>query len=221
MTRKKRHEQDPPPPAADPQGPDAPPARPEPPAPAPDETQALRAERDDLLSRLQRLSADYLNYQKRAQRDLDQARQFANEELIRNLLGVLDDMERALEHARANHGQDDPLYQGMQLVHDKALETLGRFGLEPIRAIGEPFDPEHHAAMMQEPSTEQPPCTVLRELQRGYRLNGRTLRPAAVVVAAASASEEGGAASPQGGPAPAPGEQPPPAAGAAEGSPTH
>jgi molecular chaperone GrpE len=149
-----------------------------------DDIGAVRAERDDLRERLQRVSADYLNYKKRAQRDAEQARQFANEDLMKALLSVLDDMERALDAARADHSEDDPLLKGMQIVHDNALQTLGRFGLETIEAEGTPFDPDRHAAMMQEPSDEHPPQTVLRELQRGYQLHGRTIRPAAVVVSA-------------------------------------
>jgi molecular chaperone GrpE len=157
---------------------------------------ALRRERDDLLGRLQRVSADYLNYQKRVQRDVEQARQFANDELIKSLLGVLDDMERALEAGRAGHDEDDPLLTGMQLVHEKALETLGRFGLTPIEAAGEPFDPELHSAIMQQPRADCPPQTVLHQAQRGYRLKGRTIRPASVVVS--SAPEQDGPTEPSG-----------------------
>jgi molecular chaperone GrpE len=145
--------------------------------------EALRAERDSLLARLQRLSADYRNYQKRVQKDVEQAREYANEELMRSLLTVLDNMERALYTARENHGEEDPLYKGMQLVHEQALATLGRFGLTVIEARGQTFDPELHAAVLQEPSEEHPPLTILREVQKGYRLKGRTLRPSAVVVA--------------------------------------
>jgi len=152
---------------------------------------AMTHERDDLLARLQRLSADYVNYQKRAQRDLDAAREFANESLIKPLLYVLDDMERALAAGRENHNLDDPFIAGMQLVHDKMIETLGRFGLEAIEAEGLPFDPELHAAMMQQPSEDHPPSTVLTEVVKGYRLKGRTIRPSGVVVtAAAPASAE-------------------------------
>lgn len=152
-----------------------------------DQIRSVQEDRDDLLARLQRVSADYLNYQKRVQRDIEQARDYANEEIIKALLGVLDDMERALEAANANHDADDPLMKGMQLVHDKAAETLGKFGLERIDAEGEPFDPDKHSAMMQEPSDEHPPQTVLRELQKGYLLKGRTIRPSAVVVSTAAA----------------------------------
>ena len=117
-----------------------------------DQIRSTQEDRDDLLARLQRVSADYLNYQKRAQRDIDQAREYANEGIIKALLGVLDDMERALEAASANHDADDPLMKGMQLVHDKAAETLGKFGLERIDAEGKPVDPDKHSAIMQEPS---------------------------------------------------------------------
>jgi len=141
-----------------------------------------QGERDDLFARLQRTAADYANYQKRIQREIVEARDFANVKLITQLLSVLDDMERALEAASDDCGQDDPLMMGMQLVHDKALEVLGGFGLEIIEALGQPFDPEAHSALMQQPSDEHPPQTVLQELQRGYRLKGRTIRPVAVVV---------------------------------------
>ena len=152
------------------------------PAEGPEAPADVRAERDDLLDRLQRVSADYRNYQKRVQRDISQARAFANEELIKALLGVLDDMERALDAARANHSQHDPLLAGMQLVHDNALRTLGKFGLTAIEAEGKPFDPDRHAAITQQVSDEHPPGTVLKELQRGYQLKGRTIRPAGVIV---------------------------------------
>ena len=150
---------------------------------AADAPEDLIAERDDLLARLQRVSADYLNYQKRARRDMAEAREFANEALMKSLLGVLDDMERALDAARENHGEDDALFRGMQMVHDKAVETLGQFGLSVIEAAGESFDPAKHAAVMQRPSEEHPPHTVLEELQKGYTFKGRTVRPSSVVVA--------------------------------------
>jgi molecular chaperone GrpE len=152
------------------------------PPPATETAESLRAERDDLLARLQRVSADYLNYQKRVQRDIADAREFANAELITSLLAVLDDMERALEAARANHSAEDPLLVGMQLVYDKALGTLAKFGLSAIQAAGEPFDPYKHRALHHQPSDAHPPGVVLAELQKGYQLKGRVIRPASVVV---------------------------------------
>lgn len=145
----------------------------------------LQQERDDLMGRLQRLSADYQNYRKRVQKDISQSREFANESLIKELLGVLDDMERALAAAKENHGEEDPFFQGMQLVHDKMLTVLGQFGLTPLVAIGEPFDPQRHSAVLQEPRNDVEPMTVLQEVQRGYELKGRTIRPSSVVVSKA------------------------------------
>jgi len=155
-----------------------------------DPLEAAQSERDDLMARLQRLSADYVNYQKRARRDLEQARLFANEDLIKALLPVIDDMERTLAAARENHGEDDPLFTGMQLVHDKALETLGRFGVTVIEAEGKAFDPERHVALMQQPTDDCEANTVLQEVQSGYELRGRAIRPASVVVSKAPDDDE-------------------------------
>ena len=91
-------------------------------------------------------------------------------------------MERGLAAARANHSSDDPLLVGMELVRQKTMETLGRFGLSVIACVGEAFDPARHSAIVQEETAEHPPMTVTRELQRGYMLKGRTLRPAMVAV---------------------------------------
>lgn len=155
------------------------------PAAAISETEALRNERDDLLARLQRVSADYVNYQKRIQRDIAQAREFANEGLVKSLLPVLDDMERAITAACANHAPDDPLLVGVKLVQDKMLKTIADQGVTTIEAQGKPFDPDLHQAMMQEASADVPPQTVLRELQKGYQYKGRTIRPTAVIVSRA------------------------------------
>ncbi len=156
-----------------------------------DETlESLRTERDELLGRLQRVSADYLNYQKRVQRDTEEAREFANVELVKGLLDVLDDMERVLEAAKANHSGSDSLLVGARLVYEKALATLAKFGVEAIQAVGERFDPHKHQALLQQPSEDHPPGTVLAELQKGYQLKGRTIRPASVAVAQGAADEE-------------------------------
>ncbi len=152
----------------------------------------LQAERDDLLERLQRVSADYLNYQKRVKREIEDVKEFANENLMKSLLDILDDMERALDVARENHDKDDPVVAGMQIVHDKAMKTLERFGLERMSAAGKPLDPESQKALMQEESDEYPPGTVLREVYKGYKLKGRVIRPAGVIVTKAPQSEDAG-----------------------------
>lgn len=146
------------------------------------EVKTPEQERDELLARLQRLGADYQNYQKRVQKDIANAREFANESLLKDLLSVLDDMERALAAAKENHTADDPLLKGVQMVHDNMLAVLNRYGLSPIEAAGLPFDPEKHSAMMQQPTDEVEPMTVMQEVQKGYTLKGRTLRPASVIV---------------------------------------
>ena len=143
---------------------------------------ALQTERDDLLGRLQRVSADYANYQKRVQRDIEQAREFANESLLKALLPMFDDMERALAAAKVHPDDTASLVKGMQMVHDNALSTAAAFGLAVIDAAGKPFDPSLHAALLQQPSPDVPPQTVLNEVQKGYTLKGRLLRPAQVIV---------------------------------------
>ncbi len=150
---------------------------------------ALAAERDNLLARLQRLSADYVNYQKRVQKDISHAHDFGNESIIKAMLVILDDMERALAAAATAKSQDDPLAAGLKLMHDKMLESLKNFGLVEIHAEGQPFDPEHHSAVLQEETDKVPPNTVVRELQKGYGLKGRTLRPAMVIVSKEPAKE--------------------------------
>ena len=141
--------------------------------------EALAKENADLLARLQRVSADYVNYQKRVQKDIAQTREFANESLLRTLLGVMDDMDRALAEAEA---KNDPLVAGMKLVRDKMFQTMQGFGVTALEAQGKPFDPDHHSAVMQEATDAVPPMTIVRELQKGYALKGRTIRPAMVVV---------------------------------------
>jgi molecular chaperone GrpE len=151
---------------------------------------AVTKERDDLLARLQRLSAEFLNYQKRAQRDIELARDYANEDLIKSMVGVLDDWERALDVARGSHAADDPLLTGMELVHDKVMASLSRFGLTVVPSEGKPFDPSQHSALMQQPSDKVPPGTVLAELVKGYRLKDRTIRPAGVVISIAPQADD-------------------------------
>lgn len=157
-----------------------------------DPLEVVTAERDEYLSRLQRVSADYLNYQKRIQKEMTDAREYAIADFARAMLDVLDDLERAIEHARANHAQDDPLLVGTDLVYRKALEALKRFGVEPIEAEGHPFDPSRHEALMRQPTAEAEPMTVLAVAQKGYQLKDRTLRPSKVIVAAEPEHQDNG-----------------------------
>lgn len=155
-----------------------------------DELSKVKAERDDYLARLQRVSADFTNYQKRASREVLGACEQANADLIKGLLPVLDDMERALEAAKASQHADDPLLKGMKLVHDKAAATLQQFGVQTIDAQDKPFDPAQHQAVMHMASDKHTPGTVMQVLQNGYILKGRVLRPATVVVAKAPEAQQ-------------------------------
>lgn len=141
----------------------------------------LKAERDSLFERLARTTADYQNARKRLQAEADQRAQYANSTLIKSLLPVIDNFERALAQ---DPGRTDTatLLKGMQIVHDQWLNVLKQQQVEEIAPQpGAPFDPTRHEALMQAPS-EFPPGTVVQMLQKGYALHDRTLRPAQVSV---------------------------------------
>jgi molecular chaperone GrpE len=138
-------------------------------------------EAQENYDRFVRLAADLENLKKRQEREISEVRQFANENLIKELLPILDNLERALEHGRQSEAPD-PLMEGLDLVNQDFLKVLGRFGITPINSIGEPFDPAYHHAVMEEEAPEVDDQTVLKELQKGYLLQNRLLRPAMVVV---------------------------------------
>jgi molecular chaperone GrpE len=140
-------------------------------------------QRDEYLALLQRTRADFENYQKRIQRDLAEERRQTLAGFVRELLAVLDNLQRALDAAR-KQGEKGPLVQGVALVQSQLLEVLGRSGVTPIDALGQPFDPHMHESVSQQPRADVAPGTVVEVLQPGYRLHERVLRPARVVVAA-------------------------------------
>ena len=155
-----------------------------------DDLEALRArvrtaeeERGQLVSLLQRTQADFENYQKRAQRDMAQEKRYWYAPLVLDLLPVLDNLERATEAAK-QAGETGPLVQGVALTQSQLYDILRRHNITRIDAEGQPFDPNVHQAVMQQPS-DQPPGTVLRVLQQGFKLHDRVLRPATVIVSAA------------------------------------
>lgn len=147
------------------------------------EPQAEKApEAQDYYERLLRCAADLENLKKRQEKEKAELLQFANENLIKELLPVVDNLELALEHGRQLDAPQ-PLLEGLELVYQGFLKALTRFGVTPIVCVGQPFDPAFHNAVMQEESTEVDDCTILKELQKGYLLQSRLLRPAMVVVA--------------------------------------
>lgn len=140
----------------------------------------LQSEKDELLRTMVRRQADFENYRKRIERERGEERGRATAVLIENMLPILDGFERAL----AAHG--DPAHEdyrkGFELIYKQLLETLTRYGLEPIEAIGQPFDPNFHHAVDRVESPEQPEGTVVEEHQRGYKFQDRVLRPSMVRV---------------------------------------
>ncbi len=144
-----------------------------------EDLEQLRGERDKFLDLLQRTRADFENYQKRVQRDLEQERRYAYTPLALDLLPALDNLERALAAAE----EETPLRQGISLVRTQLLDALKRHGITRIDAEGKPFDPHLHQAMMQQPAPGKPANTVLQVLEPGYLYHDRVLRPSKVIVA--------------------------------------
>ena len=132
--------------------------------------------------RFLRISAEFENFRKRATRDQAEYRKFANESLIKELLPVVDDLERAVQSAPDSSGPLHAICQGVSLTLENILKVLENFHVQQIMAMGEPFDPNFHEAVMQENDAEHPDNTVIREFQKGYLLNGRLLRPSMVAV---------------------------------------
>jgi molecular chaperone GrpE len=153
-----------------------------------DELAAVTQERDDYLDRLQRLKAEFDNYRKRAARDQESFAARANEGLLRELLPVLDDLERALDAAEKHEGAK--LEDGVRLIHQSLSRTLGKHGLEEIDTSGQ-FDPHVHEALLAQPSDAEE-GSVIEVAQKGYRLADRVLRPARVVIAAPKEDSPGG-----------------------------
>jgi molecular chaperone GrpE len=128
--------------------------------------------------------ADLENLKKRSARERADLTKFANERVLKDLLPIVDNLERAVEHAQTG-GNGQPLVEGVALVLKSLLDVLQRHGVTRIEAKGAPFDPAHHEAMAHVPSAEHEPNVVIEEHQPGYRLNDRLLRPALVTIAKA------------------------------------
>ena len=144
---------------------------------------------EEYYDRLLRASAEFDNYKKRTTREMREVVRYANEKLFKELLFVVDNLDRAIESARQDGPDDDPLLEGVRLTLNEIEKIFERHNVKPIKAIGEPFDPNFHQAMMQEETEEEPANTVIREMQRGYVLHDRLLRPAMVVVSKAKSDE--------------------------------
>jgi molecular chaperone GrpE len=152
---------------------------------APDTTgaEALRQERDELQDRLLRAAAEFDNYRKRTDRERRELSDAVAADLLRDLLPVVDDLERAL--AASDITGDAALRDGVELIHRQLLDVIRRRGAEPIESVGEDFDPSWHEALAAEPANGRRDGQIVEEIRRGYRIGVRLLRPALVKVAQA------------------------------------
>ena len=143
------------------------------------ERDRLAAEKAEVDDRLRRAWAEFENARRRAERDRSDFLQFASADVVRSLLPVVDDFERALK----TETTDKEYAKGVELIYQRLFETLKRMGLEPIETEGKTFDPNLHEAVQREQTKDAPDQAILGELQRGYNFKGKLLRPAWVKVA--------------------------------------
>jgi molecular chaperone GrpE len=155
-----------------------------------DDLEALRAraaqaeqERDQFLALLQRTRADFENYEKRVLRDHAQDRRYMHGGLAKDLLPVIDNLDRAMQAAK-QAGEQGPLVQGVSMVQGQLLDALKRHGVTVIEAVGQLFDPGKHEAVMQQPAPGKAAGSVLQVVENGFVIHDRVLRPAKVIVAA-------------------------------------
>jgi molecular chaperone GrpE len=141
----------------------------------------IEKENKNLQDRLLRLSAEFENFKKRNRREMSEFKKFASEVLIKDLLPVVDNLDRALETASADEACK-AINKGVSMTRDEMLKVFSKYGVKPIEALEKDFDPAFHQAVGQEENDEHPKNVVLKEYQKGYTIHGRLLRPSMVVV---------------------------------------
>lgn len=149
----------------------------------PDELEALRRERDEFKDKYLRSQAECANIARRLNQQFAEEKRIASLGFARDLLPVLDNFDRTLS-SLGDSSAEDPIAQGVRLIADQMTKTLSQHGIAAMEVEGRPFDPEKHQALMQDFETRVAPGTVTRELERGYMIHDRVLRPAKVIVAA-------------------------------------
>jgi len=152
---------------------------------APQDLEAELAAAQDAALRAQ---ADAMNVQRRSEQEIDKARKFALERFCGDLLGVVDNLERAMESS-SDAGGDAALIEGIELTHKGFMDVLTKYGVVPVDPMGEPYDPETAQAMSMVEQPDAEPITVVAVMQKGYTLNGRLLRPAMVMVSKAASGQ--------------------------------
>jgi molecular chaperone GrpE len=157
------------------------------------EAEALRGELTALQEQMVRLQADFDNFRRRALKEREEAHRYGHENLVKDLLATVDNLDRAIEHARTSDGGDfESMLQGVELVQRELLGALANHGVSEIEAGNVPFDPNVHEAMAQREDDSVPVNTAIEVLQKGYRLRDRLLRPARVIVSTqAEGADEG------------------------------
>ena len=145
------------------------------------ELAAALAERDAAQQGYLRALADNENYRRRVTKEREEDRKFASYSLIRDLLPSFDNLRRAIDAARSSSSPDQ-IVQGVGMVLKQVDEVFERYGAKPITSVGQPFDPNLHEAIQQIPSVDHPAMTVLQEVERGYTLHDRVIRPSKVLV---------------------------------------
>ena len=144
--------------------------------------EAAENEAKENYDRFLRVSAEFENYKKRSTRQIDEFRKFANESLVKDILCVVDNLERAVDSSQNDGVKNNTIVEGVNLTIDEISKIFKKFNVKPILSLNEPFDPNFHKAVMQEENEEYPDNVVLKELQKGYLMHDRLLRPAMVIV---------------------------------------
>ena len=150
--------------------------------------EAVQAERDQYIDKFQRSVAELENYRRRVQREAELSARYSTLPLIRELLPAMDNVSRTIQAAEQT-GKIEDLIQGLQMIVAQVDQVFVSHSAKPIVAVGETFDPNLHEALQQIPTDEHPPMTVLQELERGYIMHERVIRPTKVIVACALPEE--------------------------------
>ena len=155
------------------------------------EPEALQEQLEETRDRLMRLAAEFENYKKRMERERSRLLKYAGENILRDLLDTVDNIDRAVEQGSAAADDDSKklaaMLEGLALTRKGLVATLERYGVEPLASVGQPFNADEHDAMVMEPNDEVPANHVLQEFARGYRFKDRVLRHARVVVSSGPA----------------------------------
>jgi molecular chaperone GrpE len=141
----------------------------------------LNAEKDETFARLQRLSADYLNFQKRTAKQIAESIAYEKESIIKTLLPVLDNFDHTISRMEKLENADE-LLKGIKIIYDQFLAILKNHGIEQISTVGQKFDPNFHQALTQKTEPDKEDMIILEEFQKGYKLGDKILRPAVVIV---------------------------------------